>query len=317
MNGFVRGTLVCLSLCLCGWSCGKSAGDFAEAHTYNLYFLGGQSNMEGFGYNSDLPEQLHSPQPEVLIFHGNDSPDDRPVDGRGIWASLRPGHGTGFSSNGRSNDYSDRFGPELTFGSRIAELEKDSRVAIIKYARGGSSLASGASPYGTWDPDYDGGNGINQYDHFLAAVRNALEASDVDGDGTPDSLIPAGIIWMQGEGDALHSAESARQYGENLARLMALMRGTFHTPDLPVVIGRISDSGRDTDGMMMDYGAIVRRAQADFVAADSNAALVTSTDGYDFLGDGWHYTGDGVIDLGREFAEAVHALHLRTHRHIE
>ncbi len=310
MNVSVSGTLV-LMVCFCGWGCRNSNGTPGEPRTYKLYFLGGQSNMEGFGFEEDLPAELKPPRTGVMIFHGNDRPDDQPADGRGIWAPLRPGHGSGFSSDGSRNDYSGRFGPELTFGDRLAGLERDTPIAIIKYSRGGSSIGVGASEYGTWDPDYGAGGGINQFDHFLATVNNALAAGDVNGDGTPDRFVPAGIVWMQGEADALHGEESARQYGANLKRLMARIRTAFGVDDLPVVIGRISDSGQDADGRMMDYADIVRRAQAGFVEGDANAALVTSTDGYGFLDDGWHFDSRGFIDLGEQFAEAVHDLHNR------
>ena len=56
--------------------------------------------------------------------------------------------------------------------------------------------------------------------------------------------------------------------------------------------------------MVWEYGEIVRAAQAEFVEADGNAALVTSTDEYGYS-DPWHYDTAGYLDLGRRFAEAV------------
>jgi hypothetical protein len=64
-------------------------------------------------------------------------------------------------------------------------------------------------------------------------------------DGEADTLIPAGIVWMQGESDAALNAEIAERYEANLKRLMDLIRAALRSDDLPVVIGRISDSGRD------------------------------------------------------------------------
>ncbi len=43
---------------------------------------------------------------------------------------------------------------------------------------------------------------------------------------------------------------------------------------------------------------------ADFVEKDTAAALVTSTDKYNYS-DKWHYDSPGYIDLGRQFAEAM------------
>ena len=117
-------------------------------------------------------------------------------------------------------------------------------------------------------------------------------------------LLTAGIVWMQGESDAAFTAEIALRYAENLKRLMDLLRAALRVDDLPVVIGRIADSGQDSDGRVWDYGEVVRAAQAAFVEKDPNAALVTSTDAYAFS-DLWHYDSAGYLDLGRSFADAM------------
>ena len=45
---------------------------------YRLYYLGGQSNMEGFGYNKELPDDLAVTSPDVRIFTGQIALDDEP-----------------------------------------------------------------------------------------------------------------------------------------------------------------------------------------------------------------------------------------------
>jgi iduronate 2-sulfatase len=284
----------------------------AEATTYHLYYLGGQSNMDGYGYVEELPPEAAGPVEGVMIFHGNTSPDGAPVDGRGLWAELRPGHGVGYSTDGSTANYSDRFGVELTFARTLKELDPDASIAIIKYSRGGSAIDRDSdTPYGCWDPDYPDtkGTGINQYDHFLATIRNATSVDDIDGDGESDTLVPIGIVWMQGESDA-STVETAERYAQNLERLMDLMRAALRVDDLPVVIGRISDSyqyGEKKDSKVWEYGETVREEQASFVVNDPRAALVTSTDNYGYS-DPWHYDSAGYLDLGKKFAIAVHGL---------
>jgi hypothetical protein len=113
---------------------------------------------------------------------------------------------------------------------------------------------------------------------------------------------------MQGESDAVFSRQIAERYESNLKRLIDLMRAAFRIDDLPVVIGQISDSGRDEkDGKVWNHLEIVTAAQAAFVEKDPTAALVTSTENYQYS-DPWHYDSAGYIDLGRKFAEAVLAL---------
>jgi acetyl esterase/lipase len=284
-------------------------GAMVEARVYNLYYLGGQSNMDGHGQISELPDDLNKPVKGVMIFHGNTAPDGGDVDGRGIWAELQPGHGGGFKSDGISNKYSKKIGVELTFAHRLLELEPNSHIAIIKYSRGGTSIdTSAARKFGSWDPDYNAKSGVNQYDHFLATVKNALSISDIDGDGEPDKLVPTGILWMQGESDAANKIIAAQKYEANLKRLMNLIRAALRLDDLPVVIGRISDSGQDeTDGKVWNHGDIVRQAQKSFVEKDANAALVTSTDNYGYS-DKWHYDTKGYLDLGKEFSQAIFSL---------
>lgn len=278
-----------------------------QTKVYNVYYLGGQSNMDGYGFVKELPPELNKPVDGVVIFHGNSAPDGVEPDGKGLWATLRPGHGSGFTSDRIVNNYSDRFGVELTFAIKMKELEPGSNIAIIKYSRNGSSIDSAAAgKFGCWEQNYTKGNGINQYDHFLATIKNAYSFQDIDGDGYKDKLEPAGIVWMQGESDGTIES-TALKYEENLTKLMGLIRIAFHDKKMPVAIGRISDSKKSPRGKVWEFGEIVRNAQADFVKKDGRAALVTSTDNYGYS-DTWHYDSSGYIDLGNKFAEALFSI---------
>ncbi|MEE4116138.1 MAG: sialate O-acetylesterase [Marinilabiliaceae bacterium] len=275
---------------------------------YHVFYLGGQSNMDGYGYNKDLEAKDFQLSDSVPIFHGNTGVDGAEPDGRGVWAMLRPGHGAGFKADTVQNYYSGRFGVELTFASTMQELNPGIKIALIKYSRGGTSIDQDAAGFfGSWDPHYKDGDGRNQYDHFLATIANSASHSDIDGDGIPDRLIPSGILWMQGESDANVSEEIASRYLQNLAELMGLIRKAFGTDNTPVVIGLISDSGNNPSGKVWKYGDIVRDAQAKYADTDANAALVRSTDTYSYS-DPWHYDSDGFIDLGKEFAQAMDSL---------
>jgi hypothetical protein len=289
----------------------------AHATEFELYFLGGQSNMEGFGQVSELPDELSRKLEGVYIFHSPAKPDSVPATGEGKWTVFRPGHGTGFRFADDENVYSSRFGLEVSLlhalKAKLSDSDPNRKIAVIKYARNGSSIAiEAARQFGCWDPDFENGTGeyadVNQYDHFLATVRQALQDRDIDNDGETDRLIPAGIAWMQGESDAAMDAEIANAYQANLKRLIDLFRAALRTDDLPVVIGRISDSGRSNQGKVWPHGETVRDAQQRFVEDDTAAALVISTDRYDYS-DPWHYDSEGYVDLGRQFAKAFAALH--------
>lgn len=273
-----------------------------------VFILAGQSNMNGFGYNKDLPNDLKTFK-DVYIFHGNSVPDGDLNGGIGMWDVLKPGNGTGFKTDGKTNRFSDRFGPELSFAKRLKELFPNDKIALIKYAREGTSIDSVArGGFGCWDADFYGTNGINQYDNFLQTLKNALAETDIDGNGKKDEIVPSGILWMQGEGDASHDKAIANRYYGHLKVLMNQMRAALLTDDLPVVIGKISDSGKNEKGKVWPRGELVQYAQEKFVNDDKKAAIVRSTVKYNYGNDPWHYDSAGYIDLGKNFADEVFRL---------
>ncbi len=296
----------------------KSKGkQTARAKDFHLYFLGGQSNMVGFGKTKDLNPGQRSTS-DVWIYHGNTILDGKAPDGRGVWARLRPGHGTEkiFDANKNANAYSDGFGAELSFGRHLKKLYPKRNIAILKYARNGSSIAaSAAGNWGCWDPDFQGGKGINQFDHFVETWKKARAVKDIDGDGAADRIIPAGIVWMQGESDAHNSEAVAKAYSSNLEKLMSRIRAELEGEEIPIVLGRISRSsdakakGYETPANTMSWkhSEILRAQQAAFCEADPRASLVTTTDGYGYS-DPWHYDSPGYWDLGIRFAKAIRSL---------
>ena len=276
--------------------------------TIRVFYLGGQSNMEGFGYNKDLPKTLNKEFKDIYIFHGNSAVDGDTSGGLGYWDVLKPGHGIGFQTDGKTNQLSDRFGIELSFAKRMQELYPNEKIALIKYSRNGSSIDSlAASTFGSWEADFNGKGGINQYDHFLKTIKNAFSVKDINDDGKEDFLVPSGILWMQGESDGDKTEAIALRYYDNLKRLMDLMRASLLMDDLPVVIGKISDSFNDADGKVWDYGDLVQYAQEKFARTDANAGIVRTTKYYKYS-DKWHYDSAGFIDFGEQFAEELSKL---------
>lgn len=280
-----------------------------KPNTFRLFYLGGQSNMDGFGYNKDLPDSLNATFDDVFIFHGNPAIGGELDGGLGIWEQLKPGHGTGFSSDNEENNLSERFGLELSFAKKMKSFFPNDKIAIIKYSRGGTSIDSMAyRKPGCWEPDFNGDQGINQYDHFLATLRNVFRDHDIDNDGIEDVLIPEGIVWMQGESDT-DTKEIAERYLFNLKRLMDLIRASLLTDDLPIVIGKISDSW-DHGDKVYPYEELVQHAQEEFVKIDKNADIVRNSRYYKFS-DRWHYDSQAYIDLGASFAEKLYGLFIK------
>lgn len=272
--------------------------------TVKVFYLGGQSNMDGHGYNTDLPNDLRSFD-DVYIFHGNSANDGEPG-GDGIWEVLKPGHGTGHQSSADSNQLSERFGVELSFAAKMQELYPGEKIALIKYSKGGTAIDTLGNPRrGNWDPHFR--SKINQYDHFLSTLRNAFANTDIDQDGVDEVLVPSGITWMQGESDA-PTAQIAGRYYNHLRELMTLMRAALRDDNLPIVIGKISDSWHERyHGKVWKYGELVQYGQEEFVRTDKNAAIVRQTRYYQYS-DPWHYTSADYIDLGVRFATELNNL---------
>ena len=285
-----------------------SFGQESEVDTVMVFYLGGQSNMNGFGYNKELPDSLNQVFEDIMIYQGKPVAAGKTGGGTGIWDKLKPGHGYRFSYTQDGNKLSNRFGVELSFAKQIQQLYPDDKIALIKYAVSGTSIDTvAARQSGSWEPDFNGLGGINQYDNFLATLNGAFNVRDIDGDGKEDYLKPSGIIWMQGESDAFDKGAALR-YHDNLKRLMDLMRAAFRVDDLPVVIGKISDSyNEEQGGKVWPFGELVQHAQEEFVKNDSKAAIVRTTSRYGYS-DPFHYDSNGFIDLGIQFANTIYQL---------
>ena len=274
-----------------------------ELDIWKVYYFGGQSNMDGYGFNDQLPDSLKKRIPNSMIFNGKRDNEGSPNGGIGIWSSVEPGHGYMFETNGNFNSLSGMFGPELSFADKM--IESGGKIAIIKYSFGGTALYPGAG-YGDWYPDQERRNHL---DNALATINNAFDVADINGDGRLDKLVPSGILWMQGESDAEHSKEASEAYYGNLKNLINLLRASLRNEKLPVVIGKINDSHMTPNGgPTQPFIKNVHLAQKKFTEQDGCASYVTEIESYQFSNDAWHYDTDGFIKMGIAFAKAVKQL---------
>jgi hypothetical protein len=262
-----------------------------EAAT-RVFLLGGQSNMAGIGawagtppqagYSADVPCPFPYSEPQTAVQFWNYGPAVQPNPTWNInvpdvgdgWVDLEPGYG----------HQPGEFGPEVSFGYHLHELFPNDDIYLVKEGLTSQDLAV------RWNP-----NGGEIYDIF----KNRVDAAMANLTAAGKSPMISGMIWMQGESDAMNH-DWAVAYADNLADLITSVRSDFNVPDMPFVVGRITDYfawGTTADNML------VRNAQMTVPGQVGHASWI-DTDDLQWAYGG-HYGTQGQIDLGIRFADAI------------
>ncbi len=254
-----------------------STSAFTAEKPVKLFLLGGQSNMDGCGLWNELPENLRETPANVRIW------DNQKLE----WKKI--------SEDTTAIARKLQFGPEVVFSQRLAAAFPDHEIRLVKFSAGGTSLAD------SWLPEKQ-----KMYARFTANYRNAI--SNLEKSGHPVEI--AGMLWMQGEGDA-ETIERANAYEKNLEILLADVRNQTGKAKLPVVMGRISSSLLKETPWSFDHTAIVQKAQETVTNKDQHSWLIPADD-LTMLKDNTHFDTAGQIALGERMAkqmlEALEAL---------
>lgn len=228
--------------------------------------MGGQSNMAG--YQSGLPSAPYDTTQDVKFWNYQNNG----------WIDLRPGLG----------DTSNDIGPEVGFGYALKALHPNDDIYFVKWGVDSTSLA------GPWNPNGSGA----EYNTFKSRVNAALNSL------AGESPVVAGMIWMQGESDAT-STTTADAYAANLTNLIHTVRSDFATPDMPFVLGRITDLS-----VYSGFPGVsqVRTAQETVPGQVGNAAWINTDDLSINPAAPGHYDAAGQIELGIRFANQLAAI---------
>lgn len=245
-----------------------------------VFLLGGQSNAVGHGIANELPRapvNLFFPQEDVdFYYHFPNGPF--------VHTTVR----AGVSRIGS-------FGPEIGMALQLKEYfpeDGDTRVAIIKYANGGTNLHTQWRGDGTSAAAADG----PEYQAFQETVARGLTSLS---QAYPDAEIEImGMAWMQGESD--RDPRFNVLYEDNLRRFIADVRATVRI-DLPFVIGRLSVN---QTAIPPEQLGVIQQAQ-DRVAATHPLTGVVNTDAWGMLNDNIHFNSEGLLNMGRAFAKAL------------
>jgi len=260
-----------------------------HAATINVFLVGGQSNTDGRADSAELPDKLKW-QSDV-IFYAN-SADNR-------LTCLHPWSGT----NGQGIF---QFGPEITFGRSMADYyaAKGEKVALLKFAAGGTNLYEQWKADGTADMTNDG----KVYQEFQKNINRGLEM--LKKVYPNDTIVIQGMIWMQGESDADNKQNQAAngkyslEYGQNLTNLINDLR-LVYGKDLRFVIGELSvnQKGAGAD----EYINNVRKGQEQ-TAKDLPQTGIVNTNDFPLKPDHLHFNAAGQQSLGNAFAQEMQRL---------
>lgn len=235
-----------------------------------IFVLAGQSNMAGVGYFNELPN----------------------------WLKVQP-RNVEFYQYGRLARFSDqplgRIGPEVAFSKFIAAYYPGRRIAIVKYAAGGTSIYDWAK---NWNPRISRRLTNSPIRNSLYdVIRRQIGWSHVLDNQLGNQNTVSAFLWMQGERDA-RFPDAANAYLGNISNLINDFRRDYHSPNAKFILGRINPPS----SVNRPAVNIVRRAQETIVRQKQNTRLI-NTDDLQKHPDQIHYNTRGQILLGRRFAD--------------
>jgi len=261
----------------------------------DIYLIGGQSNATGQGYMKNIPNEFEIDK-SVLFFYS------RHLGGGGTameWGPLC-----------QASETPDKFGVELSMGTRLKQLYPDRKIALIKHALSGSNL------YEQWTP----GKNINdtenfgpEYIKFIQTVEAGLKELEVQG---YEPKIKA-MVWQQGEADARDIAgmDNSRNYGENLNHFIKRIRKQLNAPKMLFVYGFVIPvplerfTGREEvleaqKNIDQNSGHILALKGA-FVVETDELPLRCDEPDSPYPDDKVHFNTFGILELGERFANKI------------
>ena len=250
----------------------------------DVWVLGGQSNMQGYGnlenafpnsspmvrayYMTDrwdcAKEPIHCPETACAPVHWHLKGNSRPLP-RNWKSPLKKG-----------------VGPGVSFANEMFRLTGVPQ-GVICCAHGGTTMEQ-------WDPARKKEGDCSLYGAMLRRVNR-------------NGGLVSGVIWYQGCSDATN--ESVPLFRSRMIRFVRSLRRDFHFPEMPFVQVQIARRINRTEDTDKNWTAI-REIQRILPHQLRNAVTVPAIDLE--LDDEIHLSGESQILLGRRLAEAAYTL---------
>ena len=268
---------------------------FSQRIPIDVYLIGGQSNATGQGYIANIPPDFTADS-SVMIFHSHLLKGKDPY----TWQPLY-----------QASETPDKFGVELSLGSRLQEYYPDRRIALIKHAYSGSNL------YEDWKPGKnrrDTASFGKQFRYFVNTVEEGL--AQLRGQGYSPEI--KAMFWQQGEGDARDIAgmENSKNYGRNLKYFIRRIRQQFGVRKMPFIYGYVIPvalerfTGREEvrigqSKVDKDSGDKLSVKNA-FVIATDDLPLRSEEPNSPYPDDKVHFNTFGILELGERFSNKIY-----------
>ena len=274
----------------------------ANAADLRVYFLVGQSNMEGKGNPIHLDTYKSDPMIAPTYASLKDGDGWRVRDD--VWITYPskarggPLHGpltVGYGTKGE-----DSIGPEFGFGHAVGN-SIDDPVLLIKIAWGGKSLAVDFRPPSLppeqaevdrllerarrKNPETPEAEVRERFGYYYREMlRHAKEELANVGERFPELAshepVISGFIWHQGFNDKVQREQKATRFAEYSERLIAFIKDVRHdlnAPGMPFIIGELSTGGIPQRG---DFQVAQQKAAAHPEFA-GNVTFVPTAEYYD------------------------------------
>lgn len=255
-----------------------------DPNDLDVFIVLGQSNAEGFCFWSNLdPGSQSVDRTNNLMYLASLTGGTTWVPGN--FSQINPGTNTSWEIPGC-------FGSEVGFSDTIKNLVDTAssatftkRPAMVKFAKGGTSLAFDWDPLGGSNYMYDGWQ--STLSDFQTKLSNAGYTYNI-----------RGIIWFQGEQDSFNQT-NADNYETNLTNFIADVRSDIGNPTLPFVIAKIKwEPGNDPG-----YETEVRTAQQNVANALTHVAILDAAN-YTRQ-DNVHLDSDSMYQYGVDAVSAM------------
>ncbi len=277
------------------WATTPVASLFAKKKAIDVYLIGGQSNATGQGYMVNLPKDFEIDTSVQIFYSDGLRGEGKPLE----WSPLC-----------QASESPDRFGVELSMGTKLKELNPQKEIAIIKHALSGSNL------FEQWNPGINKKDTANFGEEFKKFVQTVEEGMQKLRDAGYRPMI-RGMVWQQGEGDARFDSgkENSEDYGKNLSHFIHRMRqqlrfkrmlfvyGYVIPVQMPRFTGRkdVRQGQRNVDQDSGDRLAVKRA----FVVETDDLPLRCDEPNSPYPEDKVHFNTFGILELGDIFAKKI------------